>query len=80
MKFTLVLPLALATLGLAAPAPAEVEKRFVGQLTLFKAANYNGQSISLNVDTTVNGGCGRTPRLRILGKANDFSSCSVGIQ
>jgi hypothetical protein len=59
MKFTIALPLAFAALGLA--APTEFEKRLVGQLTLFKGASYTGQSISLNVDTNVNGGCVPVP-------------------
>lgn len=56
MKFTIALPLAFAALGLA--APTQVEKRLVGQLTLYKGASYTGQSVTFSVDTEVNDGCG----------------------
>jgi hypothetical protein len=54
MKFTIALPLALATLGLAAPA---VEKRATGQVTLYTATNYGGSSTTITIDTGDSGTC-----------------------
>lgn len=56
MKFTIALPLAFAATVVA--APTEIEKRIVGQLTLYTGASYSGQSTTLSIDT--NGGCGKS--------------------
>ena len=48
MKFTIALPLTLATLGVAAPT---IEKREVGTVTLYTATRYGGQSTTLTIDT-----------------------------
>lgn len=57
MKFTIALPLAFAATVVA--APTEIEKRIVGQLTLYTGASYSGQSTTLSIDT--NGGCVAMP-------------------
>jgi hypothetical protein len=55
MKYTIALPLVFAALGLAASTAQE--KRATGQVTLYRAVNYGGESTSLTIDTGDNGKC-----------------------
>ncbi|KAF2751885.1 hypothetical protein M011DRAFT_454767 [Sporormia fimetaria CBS 119925] len=58
MQLTLALPVAFAALGLAAPT---IEKRGVGRVTLYKNANFQGQKVTLTIDTGAQGACTELP-------------------
>jgi len=59
MKLTVAIPLAFASLGLA--APTSIDKHLLGQLTLFTGQNWTGASITLSISTDTGGICSKSP-------------------